>query len=88
MRRRHHSYTTISVALRTEGVDRNDCATVEFWNEAVALRTEGVDRNVYKSDYIDVHHQVALRTEGVDRNASQPRLDRWSERRPPYGGRG
>ena len=65
-------YATIdtnSVALRTEGVDRNYrrfqfCRLEKF----VALRTEGVDRNPKMATILCKIHKVALRTEGVDRN--------------------
>ena len=57
-----------TVALRTEGVDRNSSWLVYGGSRRkVALRTEGVDRNL---DIIDakIWVTVALRTEGVDRN--------------------
>ncbi len=59
-----------SVALHTEGVDRNSLQrlVVKVLLD-VALHTEGVDRNALEiGERIKLVRQVALHTEGVDRN--------------------
>ena len=57
-----------TVALRTEGVDRNASAGTPLHGMTVALRTEGVDRNTTMDGVQHTIDGVALRTEGVDRN--------------------
>ena len=62
----------VTVALPTEGVDRNLVLDISGLQPTVALPTEGVDRNVKHVEGICLD-SVALPTEGVDRN--------WSGRR-------
>ena len=57
-----------SVALLTEGVDRNLPLPRCLPSPGVALLTEGVDRNVLSCLVSSCTSEVALLTEGVDRN--------------------
>ena len=59
-----------SVALLTEGVDRNNPFPCYFNFPCVALLTEGVDRNTVGQLAGGCVGRVALLTEGVDRNTS------------------
>ena len=80
---------TFAVALRTEGVDRNQQTGVQLVDGViVALRTEGVDRNFYCCSCLTAWSMVALRTEGVDRNYLRLTVDCNQISRPPHGGRG
>ena len=58
-----------TVALHTEGVDRNLIYRGDIFVRGVALHTEGVDRNIMRH-LLKRQILVALHTEGVDRNAN------------------
>ena len=62
----------MSVALPTEGVDRNPLRRGRKNAPRVALPTEGVDRNTTHILPPSLQSGVALPTEGVDRNSSHP----------------
>ena len=64
------SWADASVALLTEGVDRNRLCQPHQLRRMVALLTEGVDRNCVSTRADCVALKVALLTEGVDRNQS------------------
>ena len=78
----------LSVALLTEGVDRNACSEPLYVGDRVALLTEGVDRNNLSKVAMPQFAQVALLTEGVDRNGFDVALIVIVPGRPPHGGRG
>ena len=63
-----------TVALLTEGVDRNRYTMMaEALQSIVALLTEGVDRN-FRPRTSPMSATVALLTEGVDRNCILERI--------------
>ena len=78
-----------TVALRTEGVDRNKAETpAEPMLFQVALRTEGVDRN--EDVLCRVKHGVespSARRAWIEMHIG-PRPCNGCKRRPPHGGRG
>ena len=79
----------ISVALLTEGVDRNKSKkyiTQKGWQ--VVLLAEGVDRNDCPPDIDMATINVALLAEGVDRNRYTMMAEALQSSRPPRGGRG
>ena len=84
----HSLYCRRSVALRTEGVDRNYNA---MENQSKTFTSPSARRA-----WIEMHlltritdgTTVALRTEGVDRNGLVDRLGVIAVGRPPHGGRG
>ena len=77
-----------SVALLTEGVDRNIWRKYRIEVEHLVARlTEGVDRNKSFVGGEDAE-AVALLTEGVDRNTLAVERDHKDKGRPPHGGRG
>ena len=71
----------ISVALPTEGVDRNTSLACSWSRYTVALPTEGVDRNT-NEDVLKSFNLVALPTEGVDRNQNLLNLLNTSDKSP------
>ena len=80
-------YSTESVALLAEGVDRNTVTTSSRQRSGVALLAEGVDRNIL--DIVDKDSlEVALLAEGVDRNRLSTPQQARPAGRPPRGGRG
>ena len=79
----------VIVALRAEGVDRNQKRRRGSSDPPlVALLAEGVDRNPSRKSTSVICTWVALLAEGVDRNYLVIDRNAKGQCRPPRGGRG